>query len=501
VVVIPDFRKLETRLVGSFLLLAAVPSLLLTLLASGRMSGVLDHLQNPGVEASLTNSARLSQALVERLRRDAEPLLSQLAGLESAEIERRLADAGFDFALRPDGPAGTLLVVRRGVSPPDAEAGLPGESEWRDLGAGRVPAVAAGRALRFFTPPRGDPSAGGPAAVGLWVPGELAQAVSGAEEDLGRYLRLRYFVATKKTLVWIFWATVFLLTAGVALLLARMTARRISRPVQELARAADRLAAGDLAHRARIEADGEIGDLVIAFNRMSAQLERSREELLRAERLAAWREVARRLAHEIRNPLTPIRLAIHRLEGRCSEDEAAQDCLRSIAEEVEGLAAISQAFSDFARLPRARFAAADLADVARSVVELHRQSKPSVEVAFAGPESLPLNADRDQLRRAITNLVKNAVEAVSGGGKVLVRVRREGTEAVLAVWDDGPGVPEEIRELLFRPGVTTKPGGSGLGLALVQQIAKDHGGSVLLERESGGTCFVLRIPLNLPEES
>jgi nitrogen fixation/metabolism regulation signal transduction histidine kinase len=285
---------------------------------------------------------------------------------------------------------------------------------------------------------------------------------------------------------------------------ARVTARRISRPVTELARAADRVAAGDLSHRAEVRADGEIGDLVTAFNRMTARLERSREELLRMERIAAWRDVAQRIAHEIRNPLTPVRLAVHRLRSRLPGDAEAAESLRSIGEEVENLARISESFSEFAKMPEAKFARTDLAQVARSVRELFREPAPGVEVAYDGPESLPLVADRDQLRRAATNLVKNAAEAMAGAGvsgTIRLRVAREADRAVLEVEDPGPGIPEALRARLFRPGASARPGGSGLGLAMVHRIATDHQGTLRWIDRNPGCRFVLEIPLDLPESA
>ena len=306
----------------------------------------------------------------------------------------------------------------------------------------------------------------------------------------------------------------FLLTAGAAFWVARVTARRIARPVRDLAVAADAIAAGDLSRRAPPGGEGEIGDLVVAFNRMGEQLEASRDELLRVERIAAWRDVARRVAHEIKNPLTPIRLAIHRLQGRVSDDDgSARECLRSIAEEVESLGRIASSFSEFAKMPAPEPAPTDVAAIARGVVELFRESAGPSEITFDGPDTLPIVADRDQLRRAVTNLVKNALEAVGpeaaserGGagpgaaGSVRVTLRRDAGRAILEVADDGPGIPDSIRATLFRPGVSGKPGGSGLGLALVHRIATDHGGAVEYGEEDRGARFVLEIPLD-PAES
>jgi nitrogen fixation/metabolism regulation signal transduction histidine kinase len=331
---------------------------------------------------------------------------------------------------------------------------------------------------------------------------ELAVAMGSVSRDYGRYLQLGPVEEIQKRLVWFGSAAIFLLAAGAATWVARVTARRISRPVTELARAADRVAAGDLSHRAEIRADGEIGDLVAAFNNMTGRLERSQEELLRVERIAAWREVAQRIAHEIRNPLTPVRLAVHRLRARLPDDAEAAASLAAIGEEVENLSRISESFSEFAKMPEPRFARTDLAEVARSVRELFREPAPGVNVAYEGPDTLPLVADRDQLRRAATNLVKNAAEAMAGAGvsgTITLRVTTEGRRVRFEVEDPGPGIPEALRGRLFRPGASGRPGGSGLGLAMVQRIAGDHRGTLRWVDRKPGCRFVLELPLDLPE--
>jgi nitrogen fixation/metabolism regulation signal transduction histidine kinase len=492
---IPRFRTLETRLLASFLLLASVPALLLSYFATRRISDALDSLQNPGVEQSVTHGPRLYTELVDRWRTAAEPLLAALPDAfpdsdTEAVIRRLLRESALTFAAWETEPGGGLIAV--GEVP---AADLPDEDDWRLLHGDGAPRTLRGRTLRFFHPEG--------RLVGVVLEPDLAGAMASVGRDYARYLQLERYEAIQKRLVWLSSAGIFLLTAGAATWVARITARRISRPVHELAEAADRVAAGHLSHRADVRAEGEIGDLVSAFNRMTGQLERSRDELVRMERIAAWRDVARRVAHEIRNPLTPVKVAVHRLRGRVApDDDQALECLRSIGEEVDSLARISEAFSEFAAMPEAKFAPADLAQVARSVVELFQGAAPGIRVEYEGPDRLPLVADRDHLRRAATNLVKNASEALAGGerpGTVRVRVAREGTSALLEVCDDGPGVPAEIRDSLFRPGVSRRPGGSGLGLAMVQRIATDHRGALRWSDRNPGTCFRLELPLDLKE--
>jgi nitrogen fixation/metabolism regulation signal transduction histidine kinase len=505
------FPRLEDRLRFSFLAVALIPSLILFAFALDQLRDALDRFHGPGIERSLSDAGRLAGELLDRQESEARMLLAEIpetapTATERSELIRRLAARGFDFVAYEDEEAGTILVP---VSDTVREMpGVPGEEEWSALADGVSLPHQQGRVLRFFAP---GSASGAPARVlGRLVDEELAETLAAARTDFGRRRNLDVLRQVQSVGLLVGGPAIVLLTAGVAFFVARRTARRIARPVTELAEAADAIARGDLSRRASsIAGEDEIRDLVLAFNRMGEELERSREELVRAERVAAWRDVARRIAHEIKNPLTPVKVAIHRLEGRVPEDAGARECLRSIGEEVENLERIANSFSEFAKMPVPELAPTDFAAVARGVVELFGEASEGVEITYEGPESLPLVADRDLLRRAVTNLVKNAQEAVSGsgegragsgGGRVRVRLAREGESARLEVVDDGPGIPPEIEAELCRPGVSARPGGSGLGLAMVQRIAADHRGTLVWKTEGPGARFVLDIPLKLEEE-
>jgi nitrogen fixation/metabolism regulation signal transduction histidine kinase len=236
--------------------------------------------------------------------------------------------------------------------------------------------------------------------------------------------------------------------------------------------------------------------LAESFNRMTAGLAEARSSLMRAEREAVWREVARHLAHEIRNPLTPMRLSLHRLEKRLdsmpeSERPAVRASLAALVQEIDHLANLAEQFAHYARLPEPRMEATDLAAVARSAVALHEPGR----VTLAAPSPVAVTGDALLLSRAVHNLVLNALEAGSPDSTVEVAVRAEGDRAVLEVLDRGPGLAPEVRGKLFEPYVSTKRRGSGLGLSLVRDIAGRHGGEVTLEdREGGGARARLTLP-------
>jgi two-component system nitrogen regulation sensor histidine kinase NtrY len=226
--------------------------------------------------------------------------------------------------------------------------------------------------------------------------------------------------------------------------------------------------------------------------------------LVAAERAAAWEEAARRMAHEIKNPLTPIRLAAERMRRRAAASPGAEDALARVVEEgattivqeVSALAALVDTFQRFARLPAAVLEPTDLRALVAQVATLYDGVKRGISVRAEAPETLePVRADAAQLRRALINLVDNAVAATPEGGSVRITARVAGSRAVLSVEDDGPGIPEADRARIFDAGFSTKGRGSGLGLAIVERIAAEHAGVVRVEQNDPHGCrFLLEWP-------
>ncbi|HEX9081318.1 MAG TPA: ATP-binding protein [Holophagaceae bacterium] len=222
--------------------------------------------------------------------------------------------------------------------------------------------------------------------------------------------------------------------------------------------------------------------------------------LAQAEKRAAWQEVARRMAHEVKNPLTPIQLTAQRLlrrsrEGRL-DPEAVQEGAETILTEVASLSRLVDSFSRFARLPSPQFATCDPADLLRQVAALYEPNHPEVHWEVSSPEGLPpVRWDADMVKRALINLVDNALAALEGRpGRVGLSLGTEGDRLRFDVSDDGPGVPEEDRARLFEPYFSTKRKGTGLGLAIVRRIAQDHGGDARYEPLDPGSRFSLLLP-------
>lgn len=303
-----------------------------------------------------------------------------------------------------------------------------------------------------------------------------------------------------------------LLAVGVGSFVARDVARR----VVELAHATQRVAAGDLSVRVPASSEDELGVLAREFNRMLAEVETSRGRIEYLQRISAWQEMARRLAHEIKNPLTPIQLAVQeihrRYEGQNPEFQKLLDTtLEVVEDEVGTLRRLVSEFSDFARLPQAELEPADVAEFIRELAERplladderrsdHALASAGLDIAFDLPKE-PLRAaiDRQMLRRVVINLVRNAAQASSElkrSGRVLVSLSRQGPTLYLDVEDDGPGIPPNLREAIFDPYVTTKTDGTGLGLAIVKKIVVEHHGTIAADQSPlGGARLRVRLPV------
>jgi signal transduction histidine kinase len=319
----------------------------------------------------------------------------------------------------------------------------------------------------------------------LSIPQALRQReVEAVLQDLDRTIRLA--------------SVVFLLAAaGLALSMAR----RISNPIRDLTTATQRIAHGDLSARVPITSRDELSTLVESFNQMASDLQRQRRDLERSNRLAAWAELARQVAHEVKNPLTPIQLSaehLRRVYRDASADLGAtlESCTDTILKQVRILRGIVTEFSAFARPPATVLTPEDAPALLAAALAPYRTALPpgvrlSIEVADGVP---PVLADRRLVERAVVNLVENALQAVGQAGTIAVRLCREQERVAIEVEDSGPGIDPEIRERIFEPFFSTKTGGSGLGLALVKKIAEDHGGGVALESQPGSTRVVLWLP-------
>ena len=310
-----------------------------------------------------------------------------------------------------------------------------------------------------------------------------------------------------------YYTTVFLIIFGAVLFLTTIIglviARRTTRRVAVLAGATRKVAEGDLETRVELTSRDELGDLATAFNEMVSQIRDSRERITYLEKIGAWQEIARRLAHEIKNPLTPIQLAVQQVHRKYQGDDEKfarmlDDARDIVTEEVDGLRRLVQAFSAFAKLPAVQPEAVEVNalvdDFLKSRSEMQQTAGLRWEPAEPGVE---VQVDRMLIKNVLFNLVENALHAAEGHGsaddlRVSLTTKHEPARGRLAlvVEDNGPGMPADVAARVFDPYFTTKEKGTGLGLAIVKKIILEHGGSIEVESDEGaGARFTIWLPL------
>jgi len=520
--------SLRTKLTLLFLAASLIPFLGLTIVASRRLSQSIDVWQSPGTKRALESSLVLARKSLSKYEADLRLLSAELDGHPSLlpsvragrwdDVEfllsRKLQPLAVDFlqVYEREEDSWTLRteVANSSVSAPGA---FSPELIRRALESEDAMRSEAGYVAVPFVLREAD---GTLVVAGYWLGEDFFANVGEVTEGILHYGQLEVYKRVAKQSVWVTAALLFGAAAVVSLAAAALLARQLSRPILGLTQGMRRVAAGRLDEKVTVKAGGEIGYLVDSFNRMTDDLRLYKEQLARAERVAAWQDVARYVAHEIRNPLTPIKVSLHRLRTTLErldekERDRVSECLNSILEEVTSLEKLATSFSAFAKLPEPALAPVDVNKIVRELSELHRSDKVRIELDL--DSSLPLvSADAQQIRMAFGNIVKNASEAMPDGGSLEISSRRAdplqtaaaagetGRQLVEVQFrDTGCGIPKELIDQVTTPHFTTKKGGTGLGLAVVSKIISQHGGRVVIRsRESEGTVVRVLLPTQLP---
>jgi two-component system, NtrC family, nitrogen regulation sensor histidine kinase NtrY len=301
-------------------------------------------------------------------------------------------------------------------------------------------------------------------------------------------------------------AVVSLAALLIGLLLSWWISRRITRPVEELSAAAREVATGRWDTQIGVHTNDEIGQLADAFNDMTRTLAAQKEKQVQTERVAAWRELARRLAHELRNPLFPLQITVENLQrarqlGPEQFQEVFSEGTATLKAELANLNSIVSRFSDFSKMPTPQFVHVNVNEALRNAVRLFEPQftavgKPAITTEMFLGESLPeIDGDPDLLHKAFQNLVLNALDAMPAGGTLTLRTSDRGETVRIEVVDTGKGLTPEECSRLFTPYYTTKVQGTGLGLAIVQSVISDHHGTInVSSEENRGTTFQIDLP-------
>jgi two-component system nitrogen regulation sensor histidine kinase NtrY len=324
--------------------------------------------------------------------------------------------------------------------------------------------------------------------------------------QLGRYKNLFQWVII---IFYFFFSFPVLL---LAILVSFFLAEEIIRPIFNLEEATQRVAQGDFSIRILYRSSDELANLIQSFNRMVSELEVSKKKLLQAEKIAAWQEIAQRLAHEIKNPLTPIKLSAQRIQKKYEDKDinneeelkkVIESSVTAIIGEVENLNKLLKDFSDFAKLPEPKKEKVNLKKLIKEAVSLYHHISANIRIDTKNIDPhLEIFIDYNQFKQVVANLILNAIQAMPGGGTIFIRadlVKKEKTNYCrIQIQDAGEGIDEGIKHLVFDPYFTTKKGGAGLGLSIVERIVFDHQGDIWFESQKGrGTTFFIDIPMEI----
>ena len=505
------FTRFEQRILWAIVIVALLPLVGTVLFGLVAIGEAYEVGVNRRVGAQLDDELALYRTHFIALREDAERTTDAVAfraelrdGLLRADdralrAELELALARYDTVarVRVRRPAHPVLEVSRAERLNPSQARL----------------VVLERALQ-------GPAAGSSIEVTIAVPAQPFADFQRAGETVEVFSRLEASKGyVSRTYLGVYVAFVVTLTL-LTLVVASTIARRVTRRVGMIADATKRVGAGDLSVELVVEGRDEVGELTRAFNQMVRDMRGSRDRIEYLQRIGAWQDFARRLAHEIKNPLTPIQLAVQEAHERYDGADAGyrrtlEEARAIVEEEVATLRRLVSEFSAFAKLPEARLEAADLSDF---VLDAGRSLAAVGEELQAGDDGkrisvttetqgvpLPVRIDAMMLKRCVDNLVRNAVQALLSrgsehAGHVIIAARREGAHAVLEGRDDGPGVPEVDRARVFDPYFTTKADGTGLGLAIAKKVVLEHDGEISCETApEGGAAFRMRLPLGQSE--
>lgn len=321
------------------------------------------------------------------------------------------------------------------------------------------------------------------------------------------YIAVPYFLSeqTRKEEVDVLLARLlppYIIVLILALLFSFWAARSMTAPIHLMIDKMRHFEMGAKTNHIEYPYHDELGELVERYNLLVDKVEESAEQLAKAERESAWRTMARQIAHEINNPLTPMKLSVQKLQlkhGTDQFDAYFDKTTKMLISEIDNLAHIAQSFSTFAKQPEIVTSEVDVAEKLSHVITLQRENDEQIPVRYVGPDSGVMGmADKEQISQVFVNIIRNAIQAVSGAGLaqngdiiVVLNALYSEKEMEIRISDNGPGVPQDIQEKIFRPNFTTKSNGNGLGLAISKHIVEGSGGRIAFETSPKGTTFFI----------
>ncbi len=341
----------------------------------------------------------------------------------------------------------------------------------------------------------------------FWIPSEKKDEFDRDIESLmigQKQLDLAVTLYQQRIAAYSMYITTFIVLS--VLLIFLLTISLITRPLRRLQTATQELKSGNIRIQIKENRFSPINDLIISFNTMVRELEIQRKRAIEAEKQVVWREIARVMAHEIKNPLTPIKLTVERLEMKHATDpgrtsEILSDSIKIIKEEIENLQQLVNRFRNFATLPQA---APEYYQLETQLADIIGAYDTDFNIRFALAEPLPpVYADKIQLKQVFVNLIQNAIQSFElGNEEINISLHKDHDAIIIIIQDNGPGISPENLEKIFEPYFTTKRKGTGLGLPIVKRIIENHHGTITVKSNlGGGTNIQITLPINQTIES
>jgi signal transduction histidine kinase len=326
--------------------------------------------------------------------------------------------------------------------------------------------------------------------------------------NLIAYINIPYFTRQKElqediTTLTIAILNIYVLLILLTIIVAVFISDQITKPLEMLQARFRLFKLGGKYEQIGYNREDEIGRLVEEYNKMVIELERSVELLAKSERESAWREMAKQVAHEIKNPLTPMRLSVQQLQrawddGKEDFEHYLKRVCKTLVEQIDNLSSIASEFSNFAKMPSMKMSVTDIGEILSKAVELFHGTE-NVEIELQKTDKqLNVMADAEQLNRVFINIIKNGIQSIpeEKAGKIAVILYNKENTAIIEIRDNGKGIPDDVKQKMFMPNFTTKSSGMGLGLAIVQNILDQINGKITYKTRVGtGTTFIISLPL------
>ncbi len=503
---------IRTKLIATLLLIALLPIAPIYFLVKGLLHKSQDIGFNQNVELALEHATEISRELYSTYKNETLDFTRQLAESEivsklildkandasknlqalsfmkqcKVDVFDQSGDLVFSFSDAPDHSfpplyQATLKSLR---DKPEADFITIGDDPGHILVFAPIPQSNSRRGFVIVTRVIDEKFARGFQQV--VTVNQMFKTLGFLEEEVARGFLLSFFAI---------YAPIAALSIGLGVYFSR----KITTPLLLLVNGTKKVAEGNWDHRVAVTSNDEVGELVAAFNNMIATLKEKQDQVIALEKMAVWREIARVLAHEIKNPLTPIQLTVQQMKDKYSgNDEAYRkllvECNEIVSDEIESLRTLVREFSEFARMPKLNLALGNLNELVEEVSKLYANRHLQIAIDLSLPE---FNFDYEKMRRVLINLIENGIDSMKEkvGGLLQIQTKNENGFAALQVTDEGSGIPPELQSKIFEPYFSTKKTGMGLGLAIVKRIVDEHGGRISLNSEEGkGTTFFIHLP-------